>query len=860
MYKLFLIIGLTLCVNMPGLSQTVTLSADERDAVEERVKKYCGFMELFSGDLEQIDKMDSIFAMCENNKVQTFDDLSPRVKSDNIEYNSFPLFQYLQNITSKFDNSLQVEYSGFKCEKVISEPKMNSLGLDEKDMLRGMSLTNAYASVRVVKKIKGNGIDKSVPLRIMVNLSSLKIGGTVSEEYEDPYSLYLEGVEMLECGDERRGLELLEKCSGYKTYPGRFRAMTIMGTHFFQKAEWAEAERMFITASEQDPVGGIMLAQMYLLSSSAIEALNIPSQYYNPTKALQMLERYASVEDKDYPEASVIASANLAGIYVQGRIVPRDLDKAEMYLEKVTKYVENNVVDHNILLSLYMFKVAIALGRDDMFEVKTNLLLLESMFSSLNINADYKALIAGFVYGGLAGIYKEEKNVAKYEEYLGKLKTLNTPSGNKSLADEYRAEKQFEKALKYYKLAADGGNEDAAYIMSFYYIPSSGIDMTTVTDEFDRFLYAPRPDKDAALALRYVRMAAEKGNPDAAFRVMLMCFDGPNIGLPLDIETGADWLCRFGNTAGYSHAQLFDAGMGWIAKFYYKDKDESILPIFERIAAKGDAVAAYVCSQIYFYSDREERDTVKGFDYLHKSAELGFYLALFDIAACYSSGVNVAKDYEQVAYWANKLVEKNIPIGYVLMGEYEAEANHDYKKEMELYLKAFDMKDASAALFIGEIYLEGKHDYAKDFEKAKYYLSKVEEFLQVQFSPSGANLIAEARSGLDKINSALTNGAIAASSESIINYMTQLDVLTNMALSLDERISESEKLLSLLFASPDAVVKTVGSNGTTIVATETAADFLMRLSTSAAKIRVVRVDSKLDAGGKILELVVREEK
>lgn len=45
------------------MSQTVRLSADERGVVEERVKKYCGFMELFAGNLEQIDKMDSIFAM-----------------------------------------------------------------------------------------------------------------------------------------------------------------------------------------------------------------------------------------------------------------------------------------------------------------------------------------------------------------------------------------------------------------------------------------------------------------------------------------------------------------------------------------------------------------------------------------------------------------------------------------------------------------------------------------------------------------------------------------------------------------------------------------------------------------------------
>ena len=44
------------------------------------------------------------------------------------------------------------------------------------------------------------------------------------------------------------------------------------------------------------------------------------------------------------------------------------------------------------------------------------------------------------------------------------------------------------------------------------------------------------------------------------------------------------------------------------------------------------------------------------------------------------------------------------------------------------------------------------------------------------------------------------------------------------------------------------------------MATETAADFLMRLSTAPARVKVVRVSSELNAEGKIIELIVREEK
>ena len=74
--------------------------------------------------------------------------------------------------------------------------------------------------------------------------------------------------------------------------------------------------------------------------------------------------------------------------------------------------------------------------------------------------------------------------------------------------------------------------------MSFYYIPSSGIDISQVADGFDRFLYSPRPDKDAAKSLSFAKMAAEQGHADAEFRMVQMCFDGPSIGLPLDVGSG----------------------------------------------------------------------------------------------------------------------------------------------------------------------------------------------------------------------------------------------------------------------------------------------------------------------------------
>lgn len=854
-------ICLLACAVGSACAQADKLSKDERELIEKQVEKYCGFMQLFSGDMEQIDKMDSIFAMCENSKVQTFDDLSDIKAGGDAEYNSYPLFQYLQNITTKFDNSLQVEYSGFKCEKVVAEPKMNTTGLEGGNMPMDLPLSNTYALVHVVKRIKGKGIDKTVPLRITVNLSSLKIGGTVSEEYEDPYSNFLEGMELLQNGNEKKGLELLEKSSNYKTYPGRFRALTVMGIHYVQKQNWPKAISYLQSASEQDPVGGIYLAIVYFGN----QAFKVPQQFVKPTVALQLLERYATTEDKDYPETTIMANVYLAGIYAQGAIVPQDLDKADKYATQAASLIEKaNNKNFNSLLAVmpFLLKYSIAALREDLAEMKTNCLILENISNSAiltyDINNDYLTQVKFCAYSGLAGIYKEEKNTAKYEEYFNKVKTLNTPESNNFIANVCIEEKKYDEAIKYKKMAADGGNADAAYIMSLYYQPSDGIDLSQVTNEFDRYLYSPRPGKSAELCLKYAKVAAEQGHADAINRTMLLCFDGQQIGLPQDLEEGAKWCCKLGNTSAYSHYLMVRNAFNWVWHIY--DKNKAILPIFERLAAQGDPVANYVCYQIFCYSEGAERDTVKGFDYLRKGAESGFHLALFDIAASYSSGMNTTKDYEQMLYWAKQLVAHNFPMGYVLMAEYETEVNKDYKKEMELYLKAFEMKEPAAAFAIGDIYYRGDHGRQKSLEKARYYFIQAIELEKALPSMTGNNILADAKQMIEKIDKEMGGQSPSAQPTAPTTYLSELDAVSDPSVSPEERIANSEKLLAKLFSSPNAVVKTVGSNGTTIVSTETASDFLMRLSTAPAKTRLVRIDSKTDAQGKFTELTVKEER
>lgn len=273
------------------------LTKENREKIINHVKQYCELLKDFSGNAENIELLDTILAKCENGKVQTFDDLATKHSTTDIEFNSMPLFQYLQNVTTKYDNELQMSFSDFKCEKVISEPSVSG----------DLPLSSSYAIVHVVKKIQGKGLDVAVPLKITVNTSNMKIGGTVSEKYEDPHSTYLRAMEYQQAGKVSIAREYLEKCTKYRTYSGRYRAMTMLGLSYVQEKKWKEAIDILTKASEHDPVGGIALA--LLLGQD-----DIPLELKNAPKSMSLLEKYASQRDKDFPLAQIMANGML-GLY-----------------------------------------------------------------------------------------------------------------------------------------------------------------------------------------------------------------------------------------------------------------------------------------------------------------------------------------------------------------------------------------------------------------------------------------------------------------------------------------------------------------------------------------------------------------
>lgn len=384
MKKLISFVSIMLCCLLPSqvnAQSTLKLTKADKEKIVNRVKQYCDLISTFSKDIEQIDKMEDIFSLCENSKVQTFDDIADFTKQKSGEYHSVPLFQYLQNITTKYENSINITYSDFKCERTVSEPSLGG-GLEG----------NTYAIVHVVKTLKAKGLNKTIPLKITLNTNTFKIGGTVSETYEDPNMLYLKGLEARDNSDYEKAIEYLKKCFAYKTYPNRYRAMTTLGAIYKIMGKWDESVACLKEAAEHDPVGGITLASIYTDSTT-------PAKYKNGFAALALLEKYAGYKDKDYPIYQIMANCALSALYFQGNMIPKDINKALEYQSKAS----NMAVEEHETFAWYLTQM-LSVGY---FEITENYdgaaKILENMEKNFDLLLNYqldekKNYIKTFIY------------------------------------------------------------------------------------------------------------------------------------------------------------------------------------------------------------------------------------------------------------------------------------------------------------------------------------------------------------------------------------------------------------------------------------------------------------------------------
>jgi len=109
--------------------------------------------------------------------------------------------------------------------------------------------------------------------------------------------------------------------------------------------------------------------------------------------------------------------------------------------------------------------------------------------------------------------------------------TLTTPETYAAYAyrrgREALVRKEYAKAMRWYRVAADGGDDEAQFTIAMAYEHGDGL------------------EQDYAEAMRWYRKAADQGNIDAQYEIGLLYANG--LGVPRDLTQAQEWMQKAAN-------------------------------------------------------------------------------------------------------------------------------------------------------------------------------------------------------------------------------------------------------------------------------------------------------------------------
>lgn len=240
------------------------------------------------------------------------------------------------------------------------------------------------------------------------------------------------------------------------------------------------------------------------------------------------------------------------------------------------------------------------------------------------------AMIDGRIHGRTARdavpLLEKAVNVHNYDKAaytLGKL----YQSGNSDIPVD------MEKARSYYEIAARKHNPKALVKMA------------------DSYLKRPEAtEEDRQKAIAYYKQAADFGSPEAMRELGLMHLRGK--GLPLDAKYGATLLQRAANLgdlgASSELGELYLSGIG-------VDKDEARAVEYLTMAAnQGSPSAMRKLARLYARGIAVEHNPRTFIAWMGKSAEAGDQAAMLEMANAYAAGYGVQESQERAIFWLKK--------------------------------------------------------------------------------------------------------------------------------------------------------------------------------------------------------------
>lgn len=835
-------------------SSTQNLDVPTQKKVIERVKEYCGLMQQIAGDVENIDKMETMFSLCENSNVSVFNDLSTSSTKD-ISDNSMPLQQYMMMLTDKFDNKVKTSFSGYKYVKLVIQPSP----LKEQDAAR-------YAFVKVDKLIKAKGINSKQKLNIIVNTATMKVSSTISEEYEDPQKTYLEALEKFNEGNYNAAIPLFSKICDLSRYPGRYRAKTMLGWIYAEQKEYQKANDLLRISSEEDPLGGVILASKILLAD------DVPAKLINYTEAGQILQKLSDTKDKEIPTMHLIAKSAIVDAFdLQTLTFKFVAFNNKMADELIT---DPHTIDAFKIRGLFV-KAFNAFSSND----------AKQMYLGLNDIKEASKLIttAGF----------DKKNYEHWDCQISAVgqwllaKLGNTEESNNMilamaqkpyctgfLGTSLITTNNHQAALNMLKAAAEYGDAFASYVLSISYLPTHNpltdyekkyISEAKISKDevalpnwkkFVAFLISEKSQKNKSYEefLKWNKKAIELGEINAKEDYAFFEAAGVLPNLKRNIPHALEFACSAASIGLRSKSsKLFytcNFAINYDMEVLKKSFEESqTAKTLKALDAQGNGAASYM---LYSGYSTFTKDTIQATKYLTRSADANFFYGLH----AYGDALLEKGLYEE----AEKIYGKMAiyPYSYIMskLGDIQKDYRHDYKLAKYCYETGKNsQKDPICSERLGDLYKDGL-GVKKNLNLAKAYYNLAIAYYKALEYKEGNEEITNVRSKLKELDRLKVNQANIGTVKDMI---TRLNRVLDTSASEEERINLSQSLLQEIFASPQAKIKTIDETGKTVVATETAEDFMLRLATIKTNKKLVGVSYKKtkETKFKLTELTVR---
>ncbi len=843
---------------------TKGITNDVKKQAVERVVEYSKLMQEFLGDMDKVENLELINSICDNNgNVSVINDLTT-TRSKDIGNNSMSLQDYMMMVTNKYEHKVKAQYSGFKYVKTVTQPTP----------LPGFDAASfAFVNVNKVSDVQGTKITSRQS--ILVNTATMKISSTISEDYEDPQALYFEALEKFNEDDLDAALPLFEKIGALPRYAGRYRAKSMAGWIYTEQRQWQKAYALLDEASAAgDPLGSVLLASKILMRD------DVPVKLRNTTRGMTLLQQVGDARDVEMPTMHLIAKAALFDTALDANTLEARLNLSGDMVEDIANTLtEDPLATDEFKLRGYILR---AFGGTTAKDNETKQQALEYIKKAEAlipvVNMDEKDLNQMKLFSDIIKL-TVLKNMGRIDESNDIMRTLyNKPYAAAMVATGLVANKEMteqmkQQALELYRTAASNGNAFGAYVISLsqMYVPENvpGYMVDWVKQQANLRQDAPgwhdflfylifngKWQRDNKAWDTWNQTAIELGSTDAMEDRALFEAGGAEPSMKTDIPNATELMCRAADaTQRNKFVKVITAHSLALSTEHEKQipyQETETYKTLRKLDETGSGAAAWFLGIDCLI---ELNDTVQAENYFLKSRNAGFYPGLYSYACdLYAKGrVDEAYDlFKQLTSFRNSMV-------YSILGDIARDDYHDYKQAKKWYDTGRRLEKHYSCSAGESVLYENGWGVKKDLKLAKKLMNlAVQQYVVYELSgvEEDDKELIRLRAEEARLDSLI---ALEGSGSPSVDYMTRLNAVVDGSNSEDLRIELSQTVLTEVFASPKAVVKTVGSNGQTVVATETAEDFLLRLATLKTDKRLMEVASKKDGSGKLTELTVRME-